>query len=391
MDLNGIIAVVLAGPITEWAFVASILRFLRQQYLHTRLTILRTWYLSFLCLEGCLTCYLGAITLPLAFGPMESLSFLLLAVSTLALTGMLLFALAFLVDIEYDTGRDRNLCLGGMAILGGALGGILLTPSQFAVVETGLLNILFITLPLPVIVIGSVFTGYFTFFAAKIFGRMVQENRGTVLGQKFAWVIAGTVIHSVGFFVMILWGIIASAPAISLLFPYPSILGLLLLLKGLRQQPLYLIYLKQKAYSLIVFRPGGDVLFTYRFRKSPSTEEHYAVAALTGLNQFLQGVMQLSPQVMFDLLDLREYMVLSACRADLGLSLIVSGDSPVYRQSLAHMLAQLPPLGRDASGDPRLLPLTPGEQAKLNQIVHETFFFYPGESSNTEEKSCPQR
>ncbi len=392
--MNPVIPVIISGIITEWILALYITIFLFRQYLQKRLQILILWALSFLSLLVGLSGFLGVVIGPLLFPSLPELAiFTLYITATIGLIAMIVFAFDFNIFIEYPRGHKRRLYLLVMNFLGGLLVGIFLTPSQFTIIETELDGISFISLQAPVLFVGMIFVGYFTFFATKIFGRMLTQHLGTPLGKKFVYIVGGTLLHAGGFFIMQIIGSTTANYAINLLFTIPSSVGLLLLINGLRLNRQYLIYLKQKAFRLIVQITSGEVIKTYQFHPLEKVEENYLSGALSGLNQFLQTTLNLSSHAMFDAIDIQKYKILCGFRGDIGLTLIVSDVSPIFRQTLEVLLEKIPSIINLHSGDqqkPSKLELDQEKVTALNALIKDTFFFFSDVKTPAEDEKNAQ-
>ncbi|HMF34476.1 MAG TPA: hypothetical protein VKK79_23845 [Candidatus Lokiarchaeia archaeon] len=373
-----VVGFVAAGAIAECLMAAYIGGFLYRQYRQKKLNILLLWAFSFWSLVGSVAFILAGILIPIFTGLNEFAADLLFSVGIILLIIMLVLFLAFLIFLEYGQGRQLLFHMTFTGLVGGVFVGLILSPTMFRVKSLAAPDIIFISMDFPALLVGGILVLYAMLLFSKVFGRILRENRGSVLGTKFAYITIGALIHTGSLLLMQVWGVVANMNGIGLFFPYPGVIGLIILVKGLRIHPQYLIYLKEKVNRLIVFQAGGEVLYTYRFRPFSPVEEMYVTAALVGVAAFLQNTLGTGEQGAFRTIDVVSYKIICEFEGKLGFALITTEDSPVLRQALRNVVHQFK--SHNVLTQQSALNLIEFQQQvlpTLNGIVEDVFFFYP--------------
>ena len=366
------------GIICESIVSFYIAFFLYRQYRQNKLRIILLWSASFICLGLAVLFILTGISYQMFFGVDKEVLMFCFRFGIICLVLMGFFSGIFIIYIEYGAIKARLPLLVIASMLAGLLMGSILSPSMFWVHEYDFPPLTFISMRYPVLDIGGIFLLYFAILYIKVFGRMVRENKGTGLQKKLKKILWGLLIHTLGLLVCQVWGILANNLYINFLYPYVGTVGLLIYVQGLKDNPKYLIYLKQKVYRLIVFQRGGEVLYIYRFHPWPAKEEMYVVSSLTGVGSFLQSTLGLSPEANFDTIEVTDTKILCEFKGNLGFALIVSADSPILREALRHIVEKfaVTKVFDDRFNftfdefENSVLPI-------LNAIVEDIFFFYP--------------
>ncbi len=371
-----------AGVLCEFltAIYAAVL--LSRLYRQKRHKIILVWSASFVFLGSGVVLILLGLVYPMIFPLDEEIIMVFYRSGILCLILMVFLSEIFLVYVEYGAVKWRLPLVTIAGTLAGLFMGSILSSSQFWLRPFKNPDILFISLRFPVLVIGGIFLLYIAILWSRVFGRMMRENKNTVLHRKLQYLHWGYLTNALGLLITQVWGILADTLYINFLYPTVGTIGLLILIMGLKISPKFLIYLKQKVYRLIVFQRGGEVLYIYRFRPWPAKEENYVVSSLAGVSSFLQSTLGLSNDAIFDTINVEDTKIICEFKEHLGFALIVSEDSPILRETLHHIVNKLP--GTQLLDQQLRLTIPEFEKAALstlNVIVEDEFFFYPEKES----------
>ncbi len=367
------IGVILEAITSYWAAI-----FLFRLYRQKRLQIILIWSASFLFLGSGVVLVLIGVAYPMLFSPNENVSMFFFRTGMSSLILMVFFSEIFMIYIEYGAMKSRIPLAAFAGTLTGLFMGSVLSPSMFWLKRFDTPQVDFISLRFPVLLIGGLILLCFALLWLKVFGRMVRENKNTGLRKKLQYILWGFLSNALGLLVTQAWGIFSNILIINFIYPYLGTISLLILIKGLKLNPKFLIYLKQKVYRLIVFQRGGEVLYIYRFRAWPAKEEHYVVSSLVGVGSFLQSTLGLTSEGIFDTIDVEDTKIICEFKEHLGFALVISEDSPILRQTLHHIVAKLP--GSQLLDQQLKYTIPEFEKnalSTLNVIVEDEFFFYP--------------
>ncbi len=334
------------------------------------------WSASFVFLGCGVVLVLGGVVYPMLSSPNDEVSMFFFRSGMGCLILMVFFSQIFLIYIEYGAMKSRLPLAVFAGLLTGLFMGSVLTPSTFWLKEFDLPKVDFISMRFPVLAIGGILLLYFTLLWLKVFGRMVRENRHKILRRKLQYILWGYLINAIGLLLTQVWGILSSNLFINFLYPYVGTVGLLIFIKGLKINPTFLIYLKQKVYRLIVFQRGGEVLYVYRFLPWPAREENYVVASLVGVGSFLQTTLGLSDEANFNTINVEDTKLICEFKENLGFALIISEDSPILRETLHRFVDRM--IDTNVFVYRNRWTIEEFEKAVLpglNAIVEEIFFF----------------
>ncbi|OLS14023.1 MAG: hypothetical protein RBG13Loki_2338 [Promethearchaeota archaeon CR_4] len=357
--------------------------FLYNHYRKKNLRIILLWSTSFIVFGLGVLSILAGIVYQMIFSADENVLMFFYSFGIMCLILMIFCASMVIIYIEYGATQARFPLTVITSALTGLFIGAILSPSMFWIKPFSVPPLLFISIEIPGWVIGGLAILNFAIIYAIGFGRMIRENKGTGLEKKLKKLLWGLQINVIGFLVCLILGILP--PHILFfyfIYPYIGSFGLLIFLRGLKENTKYLIYLKQKVYRLIVFQQGGEVLYIYRFRPWPAKEELYVVSSLTGVSNFLQSTLGLHSEGKFDTIEVTDTKIICEFKERLGFALIVSQDSPILRDALRHIVEKFAIskvfANRFSFTSPEfeksVLPI-------LNTIVEDIFFFYPEKES----------